>query len=192
MGIFGRSSEPLPDWAIRSSVFMTLAQALNIGRQTPASGSIPEYSKLFSAVVAQALYNGLISDEVFQAIQYSPYQIMISKDDANEYRVDESNSFIYLHQGMELNKALNSWKNSKTITNDDQMNIFSALAMACNKLGMDENDQEMLGLLLIVSVFYTTALKDSQADKVNFENWRSIATFFATELPNRWLLERSK
>jgi|688.fasta_scaffold731381_1 hypothetical protein len=192
MGIFGRSSEPLPDWAIRSSVFMTLAQALSIGRQTPASGSIPEYSKLFSAVVAQALYNGLISDEVFQAIQYSPYQIMISKDDANEYRVNESNSFLYLQQGMELNKALNSWKNSKSITNDDQMNIFSALAMACNRLGMDEDDQEMLGLLLIVSVFYTTALKDSQADKVNFENWRSIATFFATELPNRWLLERSK
>jgi hypothetical protein len=134
----------------------------------------------------------LISDEVFQAIQYSPYQIMISKDDANEYRVNESNSFLYLQQGMELNKALNSWKNSKSITNDDQMNIFSALAMACNRLGMDEDDQEMLGLLLIVSVFYTTALKDSQADKVNFENWRSIATFFATELPNRWLLERSK
>ena len=79
-----------------------------------------------------------------------------------------------------------------TVTNDDQMKIFSALASECSRLGMDENDQEMLGLLLIVSVFYTTVLKDSQVDKINCENWRSIATFFATEFPNRWLLEKSK
>jgi hypothetical protein len=93
---------------------------------------------------------------------------------------------------MSLNKVFSKWNKSMSITNNDQMDIFSALSMECQNLGMDKNDEEMMGLIFIVSIFYTTMLKDSQADKVNCEEWRSIGTFFATEIPNRWLIEKSK
>jgi hypothetical protein len=192
MGFFGGKKEPMPDWAIRSSVFMTIAQALNVGRQTPARASIPEYSKLFSAIVSKALNDGLITDEVFQAIAYSPFQIQISKDDYELFKVTAADSSVYLHQGMALNRVLSKWSNSMSITNGDQDDIFTALSMECQNLGMEKNDEDMIGLLFLVSIYYTTLLKDSQADKVNCDNWRSIGTFFATELPNRWLIESSK
>ena len=192
MGIFGDKKEQMPDWAIRSSVFMTIAQALSVGRQTPASASVPGYSKLFSAIVSKALKDGLITDEIFQAIAYSPFQIQISKDDCELFKVTAADSPIYLQQGMALNRVLSKWNNSMSITNGDQDNIFTALSMECQNLGMDKNDEEMIGLLFLVSIFYTTLLKDSQADKVNCDNWRSIGSFFATELPNRWLIESSK
>ena len=179
----------LPDWALRSSIFMTIAQALDVGKQTPAGSSVPKYSKLFSSIVAKTLRDGLISDEIFQAIAYSPYQIEISRDDADLYKIADTDGMKYLQQGMALNRVLGQWNSSMSITNNDQMNIFSALAAECQNLGMDKNDDEMLGLLFIVSLFYTTLLKDSQADKINCENWRSIGSFFATELPNLWLLK---
>jgi hypothetical protein len=99
---------------------------------------------------------------------------------------------VYLQQGMALSKVLSQWKNSMSITNDDQMNIFTALTIECQNLGMDKNDEEMLGLLFLVSLFYTTMLKDSQEDQVNCEKWRSVGSFFATELANLWLIEKSK
>ena len=192
MGIFGKKQESLPEEMLRASVFMTIAQALNVGKQTPASGSVPEYSKLFSAIVSKALKDGLISDEIFQGLLYSPYQIQISRDDYDNFKLEESDGMKYLQQGMALSSALSPWNNSMSITNDDQMKIFTALAMECEKLGMDKNDDETMGLLFIVSLFYTTMLKDSQADRVNCERWRSVGSFFATELPNRWLLEKAK
>ena len=189
MGLFGKKNEPMPDWALRSSIFMTIAQALDVGKQTPAGSSVPKYAKLFSSIVAKTLRDGLISDEIFQAIAYSPYQIEISRDDADLYKIADTDGMKYLQQGMALNRVLGQWNSSMSITNNDQMNIFSALAAECQNLGMDKNDDEMLGLLFIVSLFYTTLLKDSQADKINCENWRSIGSFFATELPNLWLLK---
>jgi hypothetical protein len=189
---FRDKKEPMSDWALRSSVFMTIAQALSIGKQSPAAASVPKYSKLFSAIVARALKNDLIPDEIFQAIAYSPYQIQITKEDADLFKLSEADYPVYLQQGMALSKVLSRWNNSMSITNDDQMNIFSALAMECENLGMDKNDEEMLGLLFLVSLFYTTMLKDSQADQVNCEKWRSVGSFFATELPNLWLIEKSK
>ena len=182
----------MPDWAIRSSVFMTIAQALSVGRQTPASASVPKYSKLFSAIVSKALKDGLITDEVFQAIAYSPFQIQISRDDFELFKVTAADSPLYLQQGMALNRVLSKWSNSMFITNGDQNEIFSALSIECQNLGMEKNDEDLIGLLFLVSIFYTTLLKDSQADKVNCDNWRSTGTFFATELPNRWLIESSK
>jgi hypothetical protein len=125
MGLFGNKQEPMPDWAIRSSVFMTIAQALSVGRQTPASDSIPEYSKLFSAIVSKALKDGLISAKFFQAIAYSPYQIQISRDDFDLFKLTEADAPLYLQQGMALNRVLSKWNSSMSITNDDQMNIFS-------------------------------------------------------------------
>jgi hypothetical protein len=50
----------------------------------------------------------------------------------------------------------------------------------------------MMGLLFLDSVFFTTMLKDSQKDKLNCDRNRSIGTFFATELPNLWSIEKSK
>ena len=192
MTLFGGKKELMPDWALRSSVFMTIAQALSVGKQSPAAASVPKYSKLFSAIVARALKNDLISGEIFQAIAHSPYQIQIRKEDADLFKLSDEDYPVYLQQGMALSKALNQWKNSMSITNDDQMNIFTALSMECQNLGMDKNDEEMLGLLFLVSVFYTTMLKDSQVDRVNCEKWRSIGSFFATELPNLWLIEKAK
>ena len=182
----------MPDWAIRSSVFMTIAQALSVGRQTPASASVPGYSRLFSAIVSKALKDGLITDEIFQAIAYSPFHIPISRDDFELFKVTAADSPLYLQQGMALNRVLSKWSNSMFITNGDQNEIFSALSIECQNLGMEKNDEDLIGLLFLVSIFYTTLLKDSQADKVNCDNWRSIGTFFATELPNRWLIESSK
>jgi hypothetical protein len=192
MGLFGNKQEPLPDWALRSSVFMTIAQALSVGKQSPASGSIPKYSKLFSAIVAKALKDGLISEEIFQAIAHSPFGIEVSRDDADLFKIEGTDGMLYLQQGMALNKVLSKWNSSMSITNNDQMDIFSALSMECQNLGMNKNDEETMGLLFIVSIFYTTMLKDSQADKVNCEEWRSVGSFFATELPNRWLIEKAK
>ncbi len=182
----------MPDWAIRSSVFMTIAQALSVGRQTPASASVPGYSKLFSAIVSKALKDGLITEEIFQMIEYSPFQIQINRDDFDLFKVTAADSPVYLQQGMALNRVLSKWNNSMSITNGDQDNIFTALTTECQNLGMEKNDEDMIGLLFLVSIFYTTLLKDSQADKVNCDNWRSIGSFFATELPNRWLIEMSK
>ena len=192
MGIFGNKQEPQPAWALRSSVFMTIAQALSVGKQSPAGASVPKYSKLFSAIVSKALKDGLISEEIFQAIAYSPFQIEVNKEDINLFKLEQADHMLYLQQGMSLNKVLSKWNKSMSITNNDQMDIFSALSMECQNLGMDKNDEEMMGLIFIVSIFYTTMLKDSQADKVNCEEWRSVGTFFATELPNRWLIEKSK
>lgn len=192
MGLFGNKQEPLPSWALRSSVFMTIAQALSVGRQSPAGPYVPKYSKLFSAIVAKALKDGLISDEIFEALAYSPFQVEVSKEDINLFKLEETDHILYLQQGMALNRVLSKWNNSMSITNSDQMDIFSALSMECQNLGMDKNDEEMMGLLFIVSIFYTTMLKDSQADKVNCEEWRSVGSYFATELPNRWLIEKSK
>ena len=192
MALFGGKKEPMPDWALRSSVFMTIAQALSVGKQSPAAASIPKYSKLFSAIVAKALKNDLISEEIFQAIAHSPFQIQIKKEDADLFKLSEEDYPVYLQQGMALSRVLRQWNNSMSISNDDQMNIFSALAMECQNLGMDKNDEEMMGLLFLVSVFYTTMLKDSQADRVNCEEWRRVGSFFATELPNLWLIEKSK
>jgi hypothetical protein len=192
MTLFRGKKEIMPDWALRSSVFMTIAQALSVGKQSPAAASVPKYSKLFSAIVARALKNDLISDEIFQAIAHSPYQIQIKKEDADLFKLSDEDYQVYLQQGLALSKVLSQWKNSKSITNDDQMNIFTALAKECQNLGMDKNDEEMLGLLFLVSVFYTTMLKDSQVDNVNCEKWRSIGSFFATELPNLWLIAKAK
>ena len=192
MGLFGNKQEPMPDWALRSSVFMTIAQALSVGKQSPASGSIPKYSKLFSAIVAKALKDGLISEEIFQALAHSPFGIEISRDDADLFKIEGTDGMLYLQQGMALNKVLSKWNSSMSITNNDQMDIFSALSMECQNLGMNKNDEETMGLLFIVSIFYTTMLKDSQADKINCEEWRSVGSFFATELPNRWLIEKAK
>lgn len=192
MGIFGSKKELMPDWALRSSVFITIAQALSVGRQTPASAYVPEYSKLFSAIVSKALKDGLISEEVFDAVAYSPFQIQINRDDFELYKVTATDALLYLEQGMALNRVLSKWKNSMTITNEDQTDIFMALSEVCQNMGMDKNDEEMMGLLFLVSIFYTTLLKDSQADEVNCDKWRSVGTYFATELPNRWLIENSK
>ncbi len=192
MGLFGNKQEPLPAWALRSSVFMTIAQALSVGRQSPAGPYVPKYSKLFSAIVAKALKDGLISEEIFEALAYSPFQVEVSKEDINLFKLEETDHMLYLQQGMALNRVLSKWNKSMSITNSDQMDIFSALSMECQNLGMDKNDEEMMGLLFIVSIFYTTMLKDSQADKVNCEEWRSVGSYFATELPNRWLIEKSK
>ena len=192
MTLFGDKKEPMPDWALRSSVFMTIAQAFSVGKQSPAAAAIPKYSKLFSAIVAKALKNDLISDEIFQAIANSPYEIQIKKEDADLFKLNDEDYPVYLQQGMALSKVLSRWNNSMSITNEDQMNIFSALAMECQNFGMDKNDDEMLGLLFLVSVFYTTMLKDSQADQINCEEWRKVGSFFATELPNLWLIEKSK
>jgi len=190
--LFGGKKEPMSDWALRSSVFMTIAQALSVGKQSPAAASVPKYSKLFSAIVARALKNDLIPDEIFQAIAHSPYQIQIKKEDADLFKLSDEEYPVYLQQGMALSKVLSQWKNSMSITNDDQMNIFTALTIECQNLGMDKNDEEMLGLLFLVSLFYTTMLKDSQEDQVNCEKWRSVGSFFATELANLWLIEKSK
>lgn len=192
MGLFGNKQEPLPSWALRSSVFMTIAQALSVGRQSPAAPYVPKYSKLFSAIVAKALKDGLISDEIFEALAYSPFQVEVSKEDINLFKLEETDHILYLQQGMALSRVLSKWNKSMSITNSDQMDIFSALSMECQNLGMDKNDEEMMGLLFIVSIFYTTMLKDSQSDKVNCEEWRSVGSYFATELPNRWLIEKSK
>jgi hypothetical protein len=192
MGIFGGKKELMPDWALRSSVFMTIAQALSVGRQTPASAYVPEYSKLLSAIVSKALKDGLIPEEVFEAVAYSPFQIQINRDDFDLYTVTATDALLYLEQGMALNRVLSKWKNSMTITNEDQTDIFTALSKECQNLGMSNYDEEMMGLLFLVSIYYTTLLKDSQADKVNCDKWRSIGTYFATELPNRWLIEKSK
>lgn len=192
MGIFGSKKELMPEWALRSSVFITIAQALSVGRQTPASAYVPEYSKLLSAIVSKALKDGLISEEIFESIAYNPFQIRINRDDFELYKVTATDGPLYLEQGMALNRTLSNWKNSMSITNEDQNNIFTALSKECQNLGMSKNDEEMMGLLFLVSIFYTTLLKDSQADKVNCEKWRSIGTYFATELPNRWLIEKSK
>jgi hypothetical protein len=192
MGLFGNKQEPLPSWALRSSVFMTIAQALSVGRQSPAALYVPKYSKLFSAIVAKALKDGLISDEIFEALAYSPFQVEVSKEDINLFKLEETDHILYLQQGMALSRVLSKWNKSMSITNSDQMDIFSALSMECQNLGMDKNDEEMMGLLFIVSIFYTTMLKDSQSDKVNCEEWRSVGSYFATELPNRWLIEKSK
>jgi hypothetical protein len=192
MGLFGNKQKPQPAWALRSSVFMTIAQALSVGKHSPAGASVPKYSKLFGAIVSKALKDGLISEEIFQAIAYSPFQIEVNKEDINLFKLEGADHMLYLQQGMSLNKVFSKWNKSMSITNNDQMDIFSALSMECQNLGMDKNDEEMMGLIFIVSIFYTTMLKDSQADKVNCEEWRSIGTFFATEIPNRWLIEKSK
>ena len=147
---------------------------------------------VFSAIVAKALKDGLISEEIFQAIAYSPFQIEVSKEDINLFKLEEADHMLYLQQGIALSRVLSKWNKSMSITNNDQMDVFSALSMECQNLGMDKNDEEMMGLLFIVSIFYTTMLKDSQADKVNCEEWRSVGSYFATELPNRWLIEKSK
>ena len=192
MTLFGGKKEPMPDWALRSSVFMTIAQALSVGKQSPAAASIPKYSKLFSAIVAKALKNDLISEEIFQAIAHSPFQIQIKKEDADLFKLSEEDYPVYIQQGMALSRVLRQWNNSMSISNDDQLYIFSALAMECQNLGMDKIGEETMGLLFLVSVFYTTMLKDSQADRVNCEEWRRVGSFFATELPNLWLIEKSK
>jgi hypothetical protein len=192
MALFGGKKELMSDWIIRSSVFITIAQALSVIEQSPASVYTPKYSKLFSAVVAKALKNGLISDEIFQLLAHSPYQIRINREDADLFNLIEEDYPLYLGQGMALNRVLRKWNNSMSITNADQNDIFSALSMECQNLGMDKNDEEMMGLLFLVSIFYTTILKDSQADRVNCEKLRSVGSFFATELPNLWLIEKSK
>jgi len=192
LAIFGGKKELMSDWTIRSSVFITIAQALSVMEQSPAGAYVPKYSKLFSAVVAKALKNGLISDEIFQLIAHSPYQIQIKREDADLFNLIEEDYPLYLGQGMALNRVLRQWNNSMSITNADQNDIFSALSMECQNLGMEKNDEEMMGLLFLVSIFYTTILKDSQADRVNCENLRSVGSFFATELPNLWLIEKSK
>ena len=192
MGIFGKKPEPFSEEMLRSSVFTTIAQALNVGKQTPAGEYVSKYSKLFSAIVSKAYKDSLIDKYIFEYIKYSPFEIEVNEEDFNLFKLEEVDGMKYLQQGMALSKALSKWNSSKTITNNDQMDIFTALAMECEKLGMDKNDEETMGLLFIVSIFYTTMLKDSQADRANCERWRSVGSFFATELPNRWLIEKSK
>lgn len=192
MGIFGGKKELMPEWALRSSVFITMAQALSVGRQTPASAYVVEYSKFFSAIVSKALKDDLISEEIFELIAHSPYEIQINRDDFELFKVTPTDSGHFLQQGLALNRVLARWHNSMSITNADQENIFRALSVECQNFGMNKSDQDSMGLLFLVSIFYTTLLKDSQADKLNCDKWRSIGTYFAIELLNRWLMEKSK
>ena len=176
----------------RSSVFVTMVQALNAVRPSPAGPYVDRYSELFSAIVAKALKDGLISEYIFSFIKYVPYQIEVNKEDFNLFKLKKSDLTLYSQQDAALTSVLSRWRKSKSITNNDQMDIFSALAMECQNLGMNENDEVMLGLLYAVSFFYTQMLKDSQADRRNCEKWRTFGTHLATELPNRWLIEKSK
>ncbi len=192
MGIFGSKKQQFSEETLRSSVFMTFAQALNVAKQTPAGWAVPSYSKLFSAIVSKCYKDGLITEETFRYIKYSPFEIEINKEDFDLFKLAESDGMKYLQQGLALNKALSRWNTSMSVSNNDQMEIFTTLALVCEQLGMDKNDEESMGLLFIVSIFYTTVLKDSQKDRVHCERWRSLGNFFATEFPNRWLIEKSK
>ena len=192
MGLFGKSVKYFPDEILRASVFTTIAQALNVGRQTPASIYVNEYSKLFSAIVSSAYKEGLISRESFLGIKYLPFNILVDENDYALFYVDGANKSRYLEQGLALNRVLSKWKSSMNIGNADQSDVFGALVSECKNLGMSKDDDEMIGLLFLDSVFFTTMLKDSQKDKLNCERNRSIGTFFATELPNRWLIEKDR
>ena len=192
MGLFGKAVKLFPDDILRASVFTTIAQALNVGRQSPASIYVNEYSKLFSAIVSSAYKEGLISRESFLGIKYLPYNILVDENDHGLFYVDDASRSKYLEQGLALNRVLSKWKSSMRIENADQSEIFGALVSECKNLGMSKDDDEMSGLLFLDSVFFTTMLKDSQKDRLNCERNRSIGTFFATELPNRWLIEKDR
>ena len=192
MGLFGKSVKYFPDEILRASVFTTIAQALSVGRQTPASIYVDNYSKLFSAIVSRAYREGLISREIFLGIKYLPFDILIDENDYELFYVDDANRSKYLEQGLALNRVLSKWNSSMNVGNADQSEIFGALVSECGNLGMSKDDDEMMGLLFLDSVFFTTMLKDSQKDKLNCDRNRSIGTFFATELPNLWSIEKSK
>jgi hypothetical protein len=192
MGLFGKSAKYYPDEILRASVFTTIAQALSLGRQTPASVYVDNYSKLFSAIVSRVYKEGLISRESFLGIKYLPFNILVDENDYELFYVDNANRSKYLEQGLALNRVLSRWKSSMNIGNADQSEVFGALVSECKNLGMSADDEEMIGLLFLDSVFFTTVLKDSQKDKINCDRNRSIGTFFATELPNRWLIEKTR
>jgi hypothetical protein len=192
MGLFGKSVKYYPDEILRASVFTTMAQAFSLGRQTPVSIYVNNYSKLFSAIVSRAYKEGLISRESFLGIKYLPFNILVDENDYELFYVDDANRSKYLEQGLALNKVLSRWKSSMNVGNADQSEVFGALVSECKNLGMSKDDEEMIGLLFLDSVFFTTVLKDSQKDKTDCDRNRSIGTFFATELPNRWLIEKAR
>jgi hypothetical protein len=192
MGLFGKSVKYYPDEILRASVFTTIAQAFSLGRQTPASIYVDNYSKLFSAIVSRAYKDGLISKESFLGIKYLPFNILVDENDYDLFYVNDADRSKYLEQGLALNKVLSRWKSSMNVGNADQSEVFGALVSECKNLGMSKDDEEMIGLLFLDSVFFTTVLKDSQKDKINCDRNRSIGTFFATELPNRWLIEKTR
>lgn len=192
MGIFGKRQQVFSDEILRASIFMTLIQALSMGRNTPAASAVDRYSKLFSAIVSKSLKDGLISNEIFESLKYSPYEIEINMEDYELFEIKPSDSPLYINQGVAISNVLSKWSSSYSVTNADQNQIFSALVAECKNLGMSSQDEELIGLLFLDSVFFTTVLKDSQNDRVNCERMRSIGTFFATEMPNRWLIEKKK
>ena len=192
MGLFGKSLKYYPDEILRASVFTTIAQAFNLGRQTPASVYVDNYSKLFSAIVSSAYKEGLISRESFLGIKYLPFNILVDENDYELFYVDDANRSKYLEQGLALNRVLSRWTSSMNVGNADQSEVFGALVSECKNLGMSKDDEEMIGLLFLDSVFFTTMLKDTQKDKINCDRNRSIGAFFATELPNRWLIEKTR
>ena len=116
MGIFGKKPEPYTEEMLRSSVFTTIAQALNVGKQTPAGSYVSGYSKLFSAIVSKAYKDGLIDKYIFEYIKYSPFEIEVNEEDFNLFKLDEADGMKYLQQWMALSKALSKWNSSMTIT----------------------------------------------------------------------------
>jgi hypothetical protein len=197
MGIFSKGSKnsknaELADEAmhsIRAGIYMTFAQALNVSRQMPCAEDVPEYMKVFSSVVNNALKNNLISEYVYEAIKYSEYEVTLDPNDSLIYGAVASNPESYLINGMNLNSALTKWEKNWNIENSHQMEIFTELAVVCESLGMSKDDDKTLGLLFVTSLYYTTLLKDSQRNSGIGEIMRSEGTFFATEIPNLWLMK---
>jgi hypothetical protein len=160
--------------------------------------SKPQLDRQFQSIQnfsALSFLNATKKDLLRRKLKYikdSPFEIEINREDFDLFKLAESDGMKYLQQGLALNKALSRWNTSMSVSNNDKMEIFTTLALVCEQFGMDKNDEETMGLLFIVSIFYTTILKDSQKDRVNCERWWSLGSFFATEFPNRWLIEKSK
>lgn len=193
MGFFSRKSDELVDTeAIQSSVFMTIIQALDAAKSSPAADFVPQYSKLLSAIISKNYNDGLMKQATFQILKYSPFNIEINEDDYKLFPLVEADGAAYLARGLAISQVLGEWAKSKNVTNENQKEIFSDLIDVCAQHGMNRNDEESVGLLFVVSIYFTTLLKDSQINKGDRESLRSTGLFFATELPNRWIIELSK
>lgn len=193
MGLFsrGKGQVPISDESIYGSIYITFAQALEFGRESPASEYIGKYLELFSSILFKNRSTGLISDFTIDLLKHSQLKLNLNLPSVDRFALANFDSVKYLMQGMHIATALNPWRENYLITNDDQVEIFRNLSQLCEQMGMDENDDETLGLLFLTSLYYVTLLKDAQQIDPSREKKRDLGTFFATDLINLWLLAKT-
>jgi len=192
MGIFSKNNHSSSEEkeATYGSLFMTFAQALAFNTQMPSAVSLPQYMELFDSFLLNTMSEGTISAPIYQMIKYSPYGMSFTESNKNIYKLSNFDQKKYFEQGAVILNKLAPWKENWSVTNQNQMEIFTDLAVACETLGMDKNDDETLGLIFTVSLYFTTVLKDSQQNRRTAMSIRDTGAFFGSEILNLWLLKK--